>query len=108
MLAAKSRTQNITRLFSCAGVAGFVNQTCVATRHRSAGHREARGLEQLASGTGADEAIDVKRAECEYEGVDRAEDHERDRRRAGRQEWRHGIRGSQHAMDPPGLGADYS
>src|ERR1700686_1919947 len=67
-----------------------------------------RNLEQLSPRTGADKPVDVKCAEQEDEGVDRTEDDERDRRLARRQEWRHGIRGSQHSEDHPGLTADFS
>ena len=81
---------------------------CATQRHRSAWRRDTRGLEQPANRARADEPIDVKHAECEYERIDRAEDQERDCRRARRQKWRHGIGGSQHAKDHPGLTADFS
>ena len=61
-----------------------------------------RNHEWLPRWTGANESVDVKRTKQEDEGVNRAEDHERDRRLARRQEWRHGIRGSQHPKDDPG------
>src|SRR6202007_2334343 len=67
-----------------------------------------RGLEQPANGARADEPINVEHAEREYEGVHRAEDHERDRRRTRRQERRHGVRGPQHAKGYPGLTAHFS
>src|SRR5258708_11880247 len=108
MLTAKSKTQNMTMTI-LRRRRGWVRESDLRRQATSVGgHREARGLEQPASGTCADEAIDVKRAECEYEGVDRAEDHERDRGFAFGQEWRHGIRGSQDSVDRPRLTADFS
>src|ERR1700682_2206092 len=67
-----------------------------------------RNCERLSGRTGVDEPGDVKSAEQEDEGVNRAEDHERNRRLGRGQEWRHRIRSSQHAKDNPGLTADFS
>src|SRR5258708_5975231 len=67
-----------------------------------------QSIEELASGACADQPINVKSAEREYEGVDRAKDHERDRRLARRQERRHGIGGSQNSINHPRLTADFS
>src|ERR1700722_9709245 len=67
-----------------------------------------RDLEQLATGTGVDKPVDVKRTEQENESVDRAKDHKRDRRLTRGQERRHGIRSSQDSIDDPGLTTDFS
>src|SRR5580704_15210423 len=50
--------------------------------------------------------MDVKNAERENKGIDDAEDNERDRCCARRQEGRHRICGTQHAIDRPGLTPD--
>src|SRR5882762_8867861 len=97
-----------TWLFSRAHVAWLLTLFFVRQRHRPIRDRELRCLEQHAEGIYADESIDVKRTEEEDKGIDRTKDHERDCRRAGRQERCHGVSGSQHSKDNPVLTADFS
>src|SRR5438270_9706416 len=66
-----------------------------------------RKLERLSRRTSANQPVDVKCAKQEDEGVDPAEDRERNRRLPRRQKWRHGIRGSQYAKDNPRLTAHF-
>ena len=106
---ARSETQNMTMVILLRRRA-LVRELVLHRPETSAGsERQDGGISNsFPTRTDADEPIDVKSAKQENECVNRTEDGERDRRLGRGQEWRHGIRGSQHSIDHPGLTADLS